>query len=138
MPQDQEAPKGRSPVCGTGLPQKGIDMNQLLKALSSALLFTVSAFANPWTGRLLDATCYSAHKESPSTECNVTETTTSFGILVDGKFYKLDASGNTEAARLVKTQAGDPVTGEKPNVMAKVTGELDGDKINVKTIEVQK
>ena len=113
-------------------------MKRVLNALPPVLLFSALACASPWTGRLLDATCYSAHKEAPATECNVTETTTSFGILADGKFYKLDASGSTEAARQVKARAGDPTTGEKPNVMAKVTGELDGDKITVKTIEVQK
>lgn len=101
--------------------------------VSPALLFSALAFASPWTGQLIDATCYDAKKQTSTQQCDVTDATNSFGLLVDGKVYKLDPTGSSQAAQIVKTQAED-----KSKVMAKVTGELEGDTITVKTVEIQK
>jgi hypothetical protein len=108
---------------------------RFFRTIAPVLLFSALAFANPWTGRLVDATCYDAQKESNVDKCKVTETTSSFGLLVDGKVYKLDAAGSTQAAQIVKLE-----TNDKSKVMAKVRGELNGETntITVQSIEIQK
>ena len=102
-------------------------------------LGSVMAFAETFTGRLLDASCAS---QQSSADCTPTATTAAFAIQVSGKLLKLDADGNTKAAAALKESAKSADRQKDPNapnnqVMAKVEGTLSGDEIKVDTIQVQ-
>lgn len=83
-----------------------------------------------WSGTLLDATCRQADAKG---KCPVSGTTTAFGLSTsDGKYYKFDEAGNTQAGKEMQkagTKSGD--------VTASVSGTLDGDTIKVQSIQIQ-
>ena len=101
-------------------------------------------------GTLVDQGCYSTHtqkKESNSdgnsssttttstvtTECPVTTTSKSFGVMTsDGKFVRLDDSGNTRVIEMMKSNK-DWSSG-KP-VKVRVVGTANGDVIVIKEIQ---
>jgi len=96
------------------------------------------AFAETFTGRLIDASCYDQHKSAA--KCDPTSSTMSFAVLVSGKAYKLDDTGNSKAAEALKSRADRSAEPTKPTtqVMARVTGTKDGDGVlKVESIEVQ-
>ena len=95
------------------------------------------AFAENWSGKLIDGSCMEAQKNV--TTCAATSATTVFLLQVDGKTYKLDQNGNSKATEALKSRAdrsapGAPTATETP---AKVSGTLEGDTIKVDTIQVQ-
>jgi len=112
-------------------------MYKLLRAAALAGVFMAIAVAETWSGTLVDATC-AAEKKS-SAQCTPTASTSSFGlVLADGKMAKLDAAGNSKAADALKNSADRSANPDKKKpVMAKVTGSLSGDTIQVESIDVQ-
>jgi hypothetical protein len=91
------------------------------------------AFADSWTGKLLDASCKVSNEGAGASPagCSAIKTTRLFAIeLPDGKVLNLDAAGSGKAADAVKNA-------QKAGLRAKVTGSLDGQTIKVETIEVQ-
>ncbi|HLY15949.1 MAG TPA: hypothetical protein VKR61_01935 [Bryobacteraceae bacterium] len=107
--------------------------------LSAVLAFASTiAFAETFTGRLLDASCAAQQKGAA---CTPTASTTAFAIEASGKILKLDSDGNKKAAEALKgsnssaDRAKDPSSPDA-QVMAKVDGTLKGDEITVETIEV--
>ena len=100
-------------------------------------VFAALAFAETYSGTLVDANCYKDQKNA--TSCPATSSTSSFGINTSGKVYMLDDAGNTQAAAALKNRA-DRSTDQnaKPAaVTVTVTGTQDGDTIKVEKIEVQ-
>jgi hypothetical protein len=94
------------------------------------------AFAESYTGKLLDANCPEIEKGGA---CPATSATTMFAINVAGKLYKLDDAGNAKAVEAVKSRAdrtSDPSKGPAA-LTAKVTGTPSGSTIKVDAIEVQ-
>ena len=79
------------------------------------------------TGMLVDAACKASQ---PTAACEVSASTTSFGILTsDGRFLKFDASGNTMAKSEIEKSKK---TGK---VSATVTGTVDGsDTVHVENV----
>ena len=98
--------------------------------------FATVSFAADWTGKLIDATC----AEQKKAACNATSTTTEFAIDVNGKAYKLDATGNSKAAAAIRDRAdrsADPAKGLTATYTAKVTGNEKDGTIAVENLEVQ-
>ena len=104
-------------------------------------------------GTLVDSSCvstHSRHKETDSddsgtkttettrvtTDCPVTTTTTSFGLLTsDGRVMRLDDAGNTRVVEMFKTNKDwrNYMEGRKP-VRVRVVGTPNGDVVVVKEI----
>jgi hypothetical protein len=105
------------------------------KFASIATIFALAAafaFAESWTGRLVDAGCKANSQGTDSTEsCAATAATHLFAIeLPDAKVLNLDAAGNEKAANAVKND-------QKAYLRATVTGSLDGQMVKVESIEIQ-
>jgi hypothetical protein len=109
-----------------------------LYLVAALAAFSGLAFAEDWTGRLLDSSCYAQNKTAKP--CDATSSTTAFLIDVNGKVYKLDAAGNAKALDALKNRA-DRAAGNAQSagpVNAKVTGAMEGsDSIKVDRIDVQ-
>ena len=114
-------------------------MRRLSTLAASAVLFGSMAFAaESWSGRLVDANCSSQDKMAK--ECDANATTASFMLVVDGKAYALDEAGNKKATEALRTRAdreADPNAPKPAQIMAKVTGEKEGNTIKVSSLEVQ-
>ena len=103
-------------------------------------------------GTLVDQGCYTTHTQSKETnsvtntttetsklvtECPVTESTTSFGMITpQGKFVRFDDSGNTRVVEMVKSNKEwhDYISGHKP-VRVRVVGTPNGDVVVIKEIK---
>jgi hypothetical protein len=96
------------------------------------------SFADSWSGRLVDANC--ANQDKTAKECSASAATTSFLLVVDGKGYALDPVGNkkvTDALHNRADRSADPNAPKSADIMAKITGDKDGDTLKVATVEVQ-
>lgn len=108
-------------------------------------LAAMPAFANSWTGYLVDAGCYAAEERSvnPSfatnhayrdtdmeiKSCTPSAKTKKFAVVVhSGYGFKLDPVGNAKAAEIIQQ------TGRKHPVQVVVTGEKSKDSIEVGSI----
>jgi hypothetical protein len=112
-------------------------MQRLLTLAASAALFSTLAFAETWTGRLVDGNC--ANPDKTAKECDAGSSTTSFMLIVDAKAYMLDQTGNKMALDAIKNRAdraADP-NNPKSQILAKVTGDKDGNTLKVAAVEVQ-
>jgi hypothetical protein len=100
-------------------------------------VFSILAFAENFSGRLLDASCYDQQKTAAM--CDATSKTTAFALEANGAVYKLDGGGNTKAATAIKSRAdrSDPAKPQSTEVTAKVSGTQKEGMITVETIEVQ-
>ncbi len=109
-------------------------MKRLALLLCTMVLLVPSGWAQgqaqTWSGALVDAAC---KQGEPNKKCSVAATTIAFGlVLADGKFLKFDEGGNATAGKemqKVEAKGGD--------VMAKVSGMLEGSTIKVETLEIQ-
>jgi hypothetical protein len=113
-------------------------MRRFLSFLAISAMFSLSAFAESWTGKLIDASC---HAQKATDPCAPTAATTSFALNANGKVYNLDAAGNSKAAAALKNRADRSQPGsqqsQSKDVMAKVEGKEAGGTITVENIEVQ-
>jgi hypothetical protein len=97
------------------------------------------AWAETWTGRLVNANCADPQKIEACTPSN---STTSFALYAGEKMYKFDAEGNKKAAaafeksRSGAERAKDPDSPDQ-GVTATVNGTMARDQIKVDSIEVQ-
>jgi hypothetical protein len=117
----------------------------------AALCFLASAlaFAESWTGALVDPKCYEAlernvnptdtltHVDRDTNQeiryCSPNAKTMSFGIVQqDGTSLWFDSAGNAKAAELVRT------TRKKYRFEVVVAGEISGNRIKVDSISVAK
>ena len=113
-------------------------MRKLLSLFAFSSVFAMLAFAGDWSGKLIDASCYSQQKSA--TTCAASSTTTAFALDVSGKVYNLDASGNSKATSAMKNRAdraADPANPQAKEIMAKVSGTESGGTITVDSIDVQ-
>ncbi len=98
------------------------------------LLFSFSALAlaDTWSGALVDVMCKDKDLPSHTTKCALGCAKSGYGlVLADGKFVKFDESGNAKALAALKA------TSKEKDLKAKVTGTLDGDTVQVESIELQ-
>lgn len=116
---------------------KGKAMRKFVSTAALFGLFAVAAFAESYSGKLLDASCYDQQKKASA--CDATSTTASFAIDVSGTVYKLDTAGNTKASAALKNRADrvDPSKPQTKDVMAKVEGTEKAGTITVTSIDVQ-
>lgn len=113
-------------------------MRKILSLLAFSSVFTMLAFADDFSGKLIDANCYSQQKKAAT--CQATSTTATFALDVSGKVYTLDAGGNAKAATAMKNRAdraADPANPQAKEVVAKVSGTETSGTITVESIDVQ-
>jgi hypothetical protein len=119
-------------------------MNSIMKAGAILCFAGFCSYAETWTGKLVDAACYDSKATASSAgettsklgnidkECAPTASTTSYAVHANGKFYKLDSSGNAKIAADLKSGA---IKADKDgDVHASVTGSLEGNTIKVDTV----
>src|SRR5215469_4726782 len=100
--------------------------------LSAAALLSTAAFAETWTGTLVDVMCKGKDLASHTTKCAVGCAKSGYGlVLSDGKFVKFDEGGNAKALAALKASS------KEKDLKAKVSGSLDGDVVKVSSIELQ-
>ena len=112
-----------------------------------------------WNGTLIDAGCRTTHTEhkesssstnpedktvttktetrhSESTDCPVTTTTTSFGLLTsDGRFVRFDDSSNTRIVEMVKTNKNwSRDINDRAPIRVRVVGTPNGDVVVMESI----
>src|SRR3954468_11825316 len=107
-------------------------MKRILMLCAGLSLLSVGAFAESWSGTLVDVMCKGKDLASHTTKCAVSCAKGGYGlVLSDGKFVKLDEGGNAKALAALKT------TSKEKDLKAKVTGTMDGDTVKVTSIELQ-
>lgn len=88
--------------------------------------------ADTWTGTLVDVMCKGKDLANHTSKCAVACAKGGYGlVLSDGKFVKFDETGNAKALGALKA------TTKEKDVKAKVTGSLDGEVIQVDSIQIQ-
>lgn len=103
-----------------------------LTTIISGLVFSSALFAETWTGTVVDVMCKGKDLSGHTRECAVTCAKGGFGLVLgDGKFVKFNESGNAKTFTMLKK-----LTKEK-DLKAKVTGKLEGEVIQVETVEFQ-
>jgi len=95
-------------------------------------LLSIGAFAESWSGTLVDVMCKGKDLAGHTTKCAVSCAKGGYGlVLSDGKFVKFDEGGNAKALTTLKA------TSKEKDLKAKVNGTLDGDTVKVSSIELQ-
>ncbi|MBL8217425.1 MAG: hypothetical protein JNK87_42280 [Bryobacterales bacterium] len=98
----------------------------------SAFLLATTAFADSWSGTVVDVLCKGKDVAAHTRQCALACAKGGYGlVLADGKFLKLDESGNAMALSKLKASTKDK------ELKAKVTGKLDGEVIQVESIDLQ-
>src|SRR6266853_3855352 len=107
-------------------------MKRFAMFAAAASLFSMAAFADTWNGTLVDVMCKNKDLASHTTKCAVSCAKGGYGlVLPDGKFVKFDEAGNAKALTTLKA------TSKEKDLKAKVSGTLDGDTVQVSSIELQ-
>jgi hypothetical protein len=112
-------------------------MKNILSSLALCSLFSVAAFGENYSGKLIDANCYSQQKKTAG--CDATSSTTAFALEASGKVYTLDASGNSKASTAMSSRAdraADPANPESKAVIAKISGTEKSGTIAVDSIDI--
>jgi len=104
-----------------------------MKRLAGLLtLFSSLALAETWNGTLVDVMCKNQDLAGHTTKCAIGCAKSGYGlVLADGKFVKFDEAGNAKALAALKA------TSKEKDLKAKVTGALDGDTVQVESVELQ-
>jgi hypothetical protein len=106
-------------------------MKRKLILYLAASLCSSLAFADTWSGTLVDVMCKGKDLASHTTKCAIGCSKSGYGlVLTDGKFLKLNETGNAKALATLKA------TSKEKELKTKVTGALDGDIIQVQSIEL--
>ncbi len=99
---------------------------------ATASLFSALALAESWNGTLVDVMCKNKDLASHTTKCALGCAKTGFGVVLsDGKFVKLDEAGNAKALAALKA------TSKDKDLKVKVSGKMDGDTIQVDSLELE-
>ena len=101
------------------------------KVLFVFSLFSVAAFAETWSGTVVDVSCKGKDLASHTKKCAMGCAKSGFGLMTaDGKFVKFDEAGNAKALDALKA------TSKDADLKATVTGSMDGDVIKVESISI--
>jgi hypothetical protein len=102
------------------------------RVITAFAVFAAAAFAETWTGTVVDVMCKGRDLASHTRQCAVNCAKGGFGlVLQDGKFVKFNETGNSKTLTLLKSSSKDK------DLKAKVTGTIDGDVIQVESVELQ-
>ena len=97
-------------------------------------LLAVAGMAGEWQGYLMDSACAAKMKDkaaSHKAKCALSCQKGGYGIVTsEGKYVKFDERGNAKALEALKTTTKDQ------DLMAKVTGTMDGDVIQVESVVI--
>ncbi len=113
-------------------------MKNILPLIAICSSLSMAAFGEDYSGKLIDANCYSQQKKT--TGCDATSASTAFVLEASGKVYTLDAAGNAKAQTALSSRAdraADPANPQSKAVMAKITGTEKGGTITVDSIDIQ-
>ena len=102
------------------------------KLLSLSAAFAMAAFADSWTGTVVDVMCKDKDLANHTAKCSVNCAKSGFGIVTsDGKFLKFNEAGNAKALAALKS------TAKEKDIKAKVTGTMQDNVISVQSLEIQ-
>jgi hypothetical protein len=91
-----------------------------------------AAWGETWNGTLVDVMCKGKDVASHTRQCALSCAKGGYGlVLSDGKFVKLNEAGNAITLSKLKSSTKDK------DLKAKVSGTLDGDVIQVESVELQ-
>ena len=113
---------------------------QIATRICALLLFVSAfAFAETWTGKLVDANCSAMDEKSA---CAPTTSSTTFALKVGEKLHKFDSEGNQKVAEAYrKSQSGaeraKDQTGGETDVTATVSGTMSNDQISVESVDIR-
>src|SRR5271155_307600 len=100
-----------------------------ISLVAASLLLASGAFAETWSGTIVDVMCKGKDLAGHTTKCAVSCAKSGYGlVLADGKFVKFDEGGNAKALAALKS------TGKEKDLKAKVSGSVDGDTVVVSSI----
>jgi hypothetical protein len=103
-----------------------------MKRLGLLTIFPAMMLAETWNGTLVDAMCKKQDLASHTTKCAISCAKSGYGLVLgDGKFVKFDEAGNAKALAALKA------TSKEKELKAKVTGTLDGDTVQVESVELE-
>ncbi|MGI8745939.1 MAG: hypothetical protein ACR2NN_25835 [Bryobacteraceae bacterium] len=94
-------------------------------------LFSAAAFAETWTGTVVDVMCHGNDLANHTRKCATSPNCSKSGyglVTADGKFVKFDEAGNAKALATLKASE------KEKDLKATVTGTMDGDVIKVESI----
>ena len=107
-------------------------MKRLAVTIFAGSLFAIAAFAETWSGTLVDVSCKDKDLAGHTKKCAMGCSKSGFGlVLSDGKFVKFDEAGNAKALEALKA------TEKEKDLKAKVTGTMDGDVVQVESVEIE-
>jgi|SRR5579872_690416 len=107
-------------------------MKKLPLVAAAASLLSVAAFADTISGTLVDVMCKDKDLAGHTKKCAVGCAKSGFGVVTsDGKFMKFDEAGNAKALAALKA------TDKEKDLKAKVEGTVDGDTVQVVSIEIE-
>lgn len=102
------------------------------KLIVSFCLLGMCAFADTWSGTVVDTMCKGKDVANHTKKCAMACAKSGYGLVTaDGDFYKFDESGNTKALAALKA------TSKEKDLRATVTGTKDGNMIKVESIQIQ-
>ncbi len=102
-----------------------------MKKLFVLSLFAVAAYAETWTGTLVDVMCKGKDLAGHTTKCAIGCAKSGYGIVLsDGKFVKFDETGNAKTLATLKA------TDKEKDLKVKVNGKLDGETVAVESIDL--
>ncbi len=111
----------------------------MIKRISLMIVLAIAlpafAAAETWSNvSIVDTQCSTKAKANPDAhtrDCALTCAKSGFGILdKDGNYLKFDAKGNAEAMKLLQN------TSKKDHLRVSVTGERQGDTIQVQSLKM--
>jgi hypothetical protein len=104
----------------------------MMRLVLFGFAFGSLALAETWSGTVVDVMCKGKDLSSHTRQCAVSCAKGGYGlVLADGKFYKFNETGNAKTLGMLKASAKDK------DLKAKVSGTLDGDVIQVQSVELQ-
>jgi hypothetical protein len=99
--------------------------------LGAAFLFAGLAFAESWSGTVVDVSCAKKDLATHTRKCAVSCARGGYGLVTaDGKFHKFNEAGNIKALEALKAGT------KESDLKATVTGKMDGDLIVVESISL--
>jgi hypothetical protein len=94
-------------------------------------LFSVAAFAESWSGTVVDVSCKGKDLANHTKKCAMGCAKSGYGIVTaDGTFHKFDEAGNAKTLDALKASS------KENDLKATVSGTLDGDVIKVASISL--
>lgn len=96
------------------------------------LAASLSAFGATWNGTLVDVMCKGQDLAGHTRDCALNCSKSGYAVVTaDGKFYKLDETGNSKALAALKVSKKDK------DLKAKVSGSLSDGVIQVETLDLE-